>query len=195
MLARRRAALGQAGGGDGGRGRVVTRGEGKKPPRSPRSCRCPPSRCPTGRRTRTGTCATQCQSRSHPQMEARSPTTPPSTRLTHSNQNTIMRSPWRYVCCNVPMVGVGYLSTTPGLRRAEGFWPHSNVFRPRSCGPRFRKRRSKSHCRPIGRRQLHPPGPSRGRKGPADGGNPCTRPHRRPARPEPLCGSPRGPVN
>jgi hypothetical protein len=89
---------GQAGGRGTEPGRVITRGEGIELPRAASDLRWPPPRRVAVRRTRAGKPARRSHSRSQPPVETRKPATPPSTKLTHSNQMTIMRAPWWFVC-------------------------------------------------------------------------------------------------
>src|SRR5262249_26892010 len=93
----------QAGGRKGGPARGTARGGGQRLPGGPGGEEgefqsAPETACQTGRRTGRGTRATRSQRpRSHP-SRPRPAATPPSTRLTHSNQSTIMGDSWFVVC-------------------------------------------------------------------------------------------------
>jgi hypothetical protein len=112
----RRASQGkqdQAGGRGGGPARdIPPHGGGKEKFPLVGDCGTLHSRCQTGRRTGAGTRAIRSHLPRRASLIQRHPAAPPSTRLTHRRQKSIIKSPRVCRWCHVPAVGDGYRSAS-----------------------------------------------------------------------------------
>ena len=109
-MARRRHPAGPQGAGPA---RVTTPpGKGKKRSPSTDDLKVPRSCCHTGRRTGAGTRAIRSHLPRRASLYQRHPAAPPSTRVTHRRQKSIIKLPRVGKWCHVPAVGDGYRSAS-----------------------------------------------------------------------------------